>query len=76
MPSHHSRRLILSPSLLLAFAISQLPLTYAKSSQAAIEWALFNEILLIGIAVGIVVYGLLFYVIIRFREKPATAGAK
>jgi len=40
------------------------------------EWALFNEILIIGIIVGVVVFGLLFYAIIRFREKPHEAGAK
>ena len=34
------------------------------------EWALFNQILIIGIIVGLVVFGLLFYAIIRFREKP------
>lgn len=51
-----------------------LPLAFAQSSQAAIEWALFNQILLIGIVVGIVVFGLLFYAIIRFREKPQKPG--
>lgn len=40
------------------------------------EWALFNQILIIGIIVGAVVFGLLFYAIIRFREKPQPAGAK
>ncbi len=56
--------------------LTSLPLAAAQSSQAAVEWALFNEILLIGIIVGIVVYGLLFYAIIRYREKPEKAGAK
>jgi heme/copper-type cytochrome/quinol oxidase subunit 2 len=40
------------------------------------EWALFNQILIIGIIVGVVVFGLLFYAIIRFREKTREAGAK
>jgi len=51
-----------------------LPLVFAQSSQVDIEWELFNQILIIGIAVGIVVFGLLFYAIVRFREKPGTAG--
>jgi heme/copper-type cytochrome/quinol oxidase subunit 2 len=52
------------------------PLAFAQSSQAAAEWALFNQILIIGIIVGIVVFGLMFYAIIRFREKPQNAGGK
>lgn len=59
--------------LLVLFSV---PLASAQSSQAAAEWALFNQILLIGIVVGIVVYGLMFYAIIKFREKPGKAGAK
>src|SRR5208282_1543033 len=46
-----------------------LPLAYAQS-QVEREWGLFNQILIIGIAVGIVVFGLLFYAVIRYREKP------
>jgi len=46
-----------------------LPLAYAQS-QVEREWGLFNQILMIGIAVGIVVFGLLFYAVIRYREKP------
>ncbi len=38
------------------------------------EWALFNQILIIGIGVGIVVFGLLFYAVIRYREKPQKPG--
>jgi len=45
------------------------PLAYAQS-QVEREWGLFNQILIIGIAVGIVVFGLLFYAVIRYREKP------
>lgn len=52
------------------FALSFVPLAYAQSSQVAREWALFNQILIIGIIVGLVVFGLLFYAIIRFRERP------
>ncbi|HKM76706.1 MAG TPA: hypothetical protein VJZ32_09820 [Candidatus Bathyarchaeia archaeon] len=44
-------------------------MAYAQS-QVEREWALFNQILIIGIAVGIVVFGLLFYAVIRYREKP------
>jgi heme/copper-type cytochrome/quinol oxidase subunit 2 len=48
----------------------------AQSSQVDAEWALFNQILFIGIAVGIVVFGLLFYALIKYRERPAKAVAK
>jgi heme/copper-type cytochrome/quinol oxidase subunit 2 len=49
-------------------------LVAAQSSQVEIEWSLFNGILIVGIIVGIVVFGLLFYAIIRYREKPVKAG--
>jgi heme/copper-type cytochrome/quinol oxidase subunit 2 len=55
--------------------IDYFPLAAAQSSQAAAEWGLFNQILMIGIAVGVVVFGLLFYAIIRFRDKPQKTGA-
>ena len=58
----------------LAFA-SSLPWAAAQSSQVAAEWALFDQILYIGIAVGIVVFGLMFYALIRYREKkPRQSG--
>ena len=60
-------------TLLGLIILLSLPFAAAQSSQAAAEWDLFNQILLIGIIVGIVVYGLMFYAIIKFREK---AGAK
>jgi heme/copper-type cytochrome/quinol oxidase subunit 2 len=53
-----------------------MPLASAQSSQVATEWALFNQILLIGIIVGLVVFGLMFYALIKYREKPQKAGAK
>jgi len=53
-----------------------IPFAFAQSFQVQAEWALFNQILIIGIIVGLVVFGLLFYAIIRFREKPQKAGAK
>ena len=53
-----------------------IPFAFAQSSQVEAEWALFNQILIIGIIVGLVVFGLLFYAIIRFREKPQKTGAK
>ena len=51
------------------------PVAFAQSSQAAAEWGLFNQILIIGIGVGVVVFALLFYAVIRFREKPKKTGA-
>lgn len=60
--------------LIALFILSSLPSAFAQSSQAAAEWGLFNQILIIGIIVGVVVFGLLFYAIIRFREKPQTSG--
>jgi heme/copper-type cytochrome/quinol oxidase subunit 2 len=62
-------------ALILAFA-SSLPLAAAQSSQVAAEWALFNQILYIGIAVGIVVFGLMFYALIKYREKTPNQGAQ
>ena len=57
----------------LALALS-MPSAFAQSPQVAAEWALFNQILIIGILVGIVVFGLLFYALIRYREKPTKVG--
>lgn len=62
--------------LLGLFLLFSIPFAFAQSSQVAAERALFNQILLIGIIVGIVVFGLLFYAIIRFREKTPKTGAK
>ena len=61
----------------LAGVISSLlmPLAYAQSPEVSAEWALFNQILLIGIAVGLVVFGIMFYAIIRYRERPEQKGA-
>jgi heme/copper-type cytochrome/quinol oxidase subunit 2 len=56
-------------------ALSTLPSAFAQSPEVSAEWALFNQILLIGIAVGIVVFGIMFYAIIRYREKPRQTGA-
>jgi heme/copper-type cytochrome/quinol oxidase subunit 2 len=52
------------------------PVAFAQSPEVSAEWALFNQILIIGIAVGIVVFGIMFYAIIRYREKPQSVGAK
>ena len=48
---------------------------FAQSPEVSAEWALFNQILFIGILVGIVVFGIMFYAIIRYREKPNQTGA-
>jgi len=56
-------------AILASLFSTLLPLAYAQS-QVEREWGLFNQILIIGIAVGIVVFGLLFYAVIRYREKP------
>jgi heme/copper-type cytochrome/quinol oxidase subunit 2 len=64
---------------LLAFVLWVTSLTsqaFAQSSQVAAEWGLFNQILMIGIAVGIVVFGLMFYAIIKYRERPNEPGAQ
>lgn len=66
-------RLSAAVGLIVLFPV---PLASAQSSQAEAEWALFNQILLIGILVGLVVFGLMFYAIIKYREKPQKAGAK
>jgi heme/copper-type cytochrome/quinol oxidase subunit 2 len=62
-------------ALILAFA-SSVPSAAAQSSQAAAEWMLFDQILFIGIIVGIVVFGLMFYALIKYRERPAKQSAQ
>jgi heme/copper-type cytochrome/quinol oxidase subunit 2 len=57
-------------------SLLRVPVTFAQSPEVSAEWALFNQILIIGIAVGIVVFGIMFYAIIRYREKPQSAGAR
>ena len=57
-------------------SLLRLPVTFAQSPEVSAEWALFNQILIIGIATGIVVFGIMFYAIIRYREKPQKADAK
>jgi len=59
----------LLPLCVLGLALF-LPAAHAQSFQAERQWALFYEILIIGIATGIVVFGLLFYAIIKYRERP------
>ena len=66
----HSVRLLEVISIIFGFLAALLPLASAQSPQVEREWALFNQILMIGIVVGIVVFGLLFYAIIKYREKP------
>jgi heme/copper-type cytochrome/quinol oxidase subunit 2 len=56
-------------------AVCALPHALAQSPEVSAEWALFNQILFIGIIVGLVVFGIMFYAIIRYREKPQQAGA-
>ena len=64
-------------SLVLGLILSVSPRpAAAQSSQVTAEWALFNQILLIGIVVGIVVFGLMFYALIKYRERPNKPGAK
>ena len=57
------------------FAICAIPHAFAQSPEVSAEWALFNQILFIGIIVGLVVFGIMFYAIIRYREKPNQTGA-
>lgn len=57
------------------FAGCALPYAFAQSPEVSAEWALFNQILFIGILVGLVVFGLMFYAIIRYREKTSQTGA-
>ena len=68
--------MVVAIAVIALFFTSSIPSAAAQSSQVAAEWALFNEILIIGIIVGIIVYGLLFYAIIRYREKPRSEVAK
>jgi len=59
----------------LILLIYMAPSAFAQSPEVSAEWALFNQILLIGIAVGLVVFGIMFYAIVRYREKPQRTGA-
>ena len=62
--------------LLVSIALSLFTsLAVAQSPEADAEWALFNQILIIGIVVGVVVFGLMFYAIIRYREAPRKGGS-
>jgi heme/copper-type cytochrome/quinol oxidase subunit 2 len=67
-------RLILA-TLTTLLSLLSVPLAAAQSPEADAEWALFNQILTIGIVVGMVVFGLMFYAIIRYRERPQKGGA-
>ena len=58
---------------LLSFLV--MPFVYGQSPEVSAEWALFNQILIIGIAVGLVVFGIMFYAIVRYRERPPQKGA-
>lgn len=62
--------------LVAVVSLLSLPAAFAQSPEVSAEWALFNQILIIGIATGIVVFGIMFYAIIRYREKPQSTGAK
>ncbi len=62
--------------LVALFIVDALPPAFAQSSSVEAEWGLFTEILYIGIAVGIVVFGLMFYAIIRYRVKPKKADVQ
>jgi len=70
------RYFILAVAAFLAISASDtLPFTFAQSPEVSAEWALFDQILVIGIAVGVVVFGIMFYAIIRYRERPERKGA-
>jgi len=62
--------------ILTMLAFLPIPFAYAQSPEVEAEWALFNQILIIGIIVGVVVFGLMFYAIIRYRERPQKVSAK
>jgi len=63
-------------SIVFGLLAAFIPLASAQSPQVDREWALFNQILMIGIVVGMVVFGLLFYAIIKYRVKPQRTGGK
>jgi len=63
-------------AVVVVVSLLSLPAAFAQSPEVSAEWALFNQILIIGIATGIVVFGIMFYAIIRYRERPESAGGK
>lgn len=60
---------------LAVLASLNLPSAFGQSPEVSAEWALFNQILMIGIATGLVVFGIMFYVIVRYRERPEQRSA-
>ena len=66
---------MLSTLTAVVASLLSVPFASAQSPEIDAEWALFNQILVIGIVVGLVVFGLMFYAIVRYRERPQKAGA-
>jgi heme/copper-type cytochrome/quinol oxidase subunit 2 len=75
LKNFRSRAAPLLATLAIVVSFLYAPLAAAQSPEVHAEWALFNQILVIGIAVGVVVFGLLFYAIIRYRDRPQKVGA-
>jgi len=74
--SQASKLILRALTIFTILSLLELPLAFAQSPEVSAEWALFNQILIIGIATGIVVFGVMFYAIIRYRERPQEAGSK
>ena len=74
--SQASKLILRTLAIFTIASLLEVPLAFAQSPEVSAEWALFDQILIIGIATGIVVFGIMFYAIIRYREKPQEAGAK
>lgn len=76
MRSQAANLILRALAIVAVASLLTVPVTFAQSPEVSAEWALFNQILIIGIATGIVVFGIMFYAIIRYREKPQKAGTK
>ena len=76
LSKHSPNRLSGVIGLIALASLVIVPSAFAQSPEASAEWGLFNQILFIGILVGMVVFGIMFYAIIRYRERPRRDGAQ
>jgi len=74
-PWKNPRALAVPATVGTLLAQSVIPRVWGSSPVSREIWALFDFILAIGIITGIIVMGSLFYVVLRFRDRPTrTAG--
>jgi heme/copper-type cytochrome/quinol oxidase subunit 2 len=75
LKKHLARLFVVLSSFTAVVSSLSVPFAAAQSPEVNAERALFNQILIIGIVVGMVVFGLMFYAIVRYRERPQKGQA-